>query len=105
MATIVNDANFDAEVAQSEVPVMIDFFAEWCGPCKQLLPIVEELAGEWDGKVKVVKINVDESQETAQKYGVMSIPTLVFLKGGEEADRVTGAVPKDAIEEKLNALV
>ncbi|MFT7184176.1 MAG: thioredoxin 1 [Oceanicoccus sp.] len=104
MATIVNDANFAEEVSNSELPVMIDFHAEWCGPCKQLSPVIEELATEWEGKVKIVKVNVDESQETAQKYGVMSIPTLVFLKGGEEVDRVTGALPKSALEEKLTAL-
>jgi thioredoxin 1 len=104
MATVVTDATYDEEVAKSAIPVMIDFFAEWCGPCKQLTPIVEELAGEWEGKVKIVKLNVDDSQETAQKFGVMSIPTLVFLKDGEEVDRVTGALPKTALEEKLKAL-
>lgn len=104
MATVINDATHDEEVVNSKLPVMIDFYADWCGPCKQLMPIVEELAGEWEGKVKIVKIDVDESQETAQKYGVMSIPTLVFLKDGLEVDRITGALPKDALEEKLAAL-
>lgn len=105
MATIVTDQNFDAEVLQSQIPVMVDFFAEWCGPCKMLAPIVDQLAQEWDGKAKIVKINVDESPEVAQEYGVMSIPTLVFLKGGTEVDRVTGAIPKDALESKLNSLL
>jgi len=104
MATLVNDQNFDAEVVKSDIPVMVDFFADWCGPCKMLMPTVEELAGEWEGKVKIVKVNVDESPETAQKYGVMSIPTLLFVAGGEEKDRVTGALPKDAIVEKLSSL-
>lgn len=104
MATVVTDQDFDAEVLKSDIPVMIDFFAEWCGPCKMLLPIVEELAGEYDGKVKIVKVNVDDSPETAQKYGVMSIPTLVFVKGGEEVDRAQGALPKDALKAKLDAV-
>lgn len=104
MATLVNDQNFDAEVVKSDIPVMVDFFADWCGPCKMLMPTVEELASEWEGKVKIVKVNVDESPETAQNYGVMSIPTLLFVSGGEEKDRVTGALPKDAIAEKLGSL-
>jgi len=105
MATVVNAQNFDEEVTKSTVPVMIDFYADWCGPCKMLMPIVEELAGELEGKAKIVKLDVDASQDLAQKYGVMSIPTLVFVKNGEEVDRVTGAIPKDAIQEKLNALM
>jgi thioredoxin 1 len=104
MATIVTDDNFDEEVVQSSIPVMVDFFAEWCGPCKQIAPVVDELAGEYDGKVKIVKVNVDESQASAEKFGVMSIPTLVFVKGGEEVDRVTGALPKSALVEKLDAV-
>lgn len=104
MATAVTDANFEAEVLQSDVPVMIDFYAEWCGPCKMLMPIVEELAGEYDGKVKIVKVNVDDSPDTAQRYGVMSIPTLVFVKGGEEVDRAQGALPKDALKAKLDGV-
>lgn len=105
MATVVNAQNFDEEVTNSSVPVMIDFFADWCGPCKMLMPIVEELAGEYEGKVNILKLDVDESQDLAQKYGVMSIPTLVFIKNGEEVDRITGALPKDALQEKLNALM
>lgn len=105
MATVVNAQNFDEEVTNSSVPVMIDFFADWCGPCKMLMPIVEELAGEYEGKVNILKLDVDESQDLAQKYGVMSIPTLVFIKNGDEVDRITGALPKDALQEKLNALM
>lgn len=105
MATVVTDQNFDEEVMQAGVPVMVDFFAEWCGPCKMLMPIVEEMAGEYEGKAKIVKVNVDDSPETAQKFGVMSIPTLIFVKDGAEADRLTGAMPKDVLAEKLNALL
>lgn len=104
MATLITDDQFEAEVLQSDLPVMVDFFAEWCGPCKALLPIVEELTAEYDGKFKIVKMNVDESGGTAQKYGVMSIPTLIFFKGGEEVDRLTGALPKDSLAEKLDSL-
>lgn len=104
MATVVNAANFDEEVANSSIPVMIDFYADWCGPCKMLMPIVEELAGEYEGKVNIVKLDVDASQDLAQKYGVMSIPTLVFIKDGNEVDRITGAMPKDALAEKLDSL-
>ena len=105
MATVVNSENYEAEVTNSAVPVMIDFYADWCGPCKMLMPLIEELAGEYEGKVKIVKIDVDASQDLAQKYSVMSIPTLAFIKDGEIADRVTGAIPKDAIAEKLDALI
>ncbi len=105
MAQIVTDQNFSELVLQSELPVMVDFFAEWCGPCKMIAPIVEELATEYDGKVRIVKINVDESMESAQTYGIMSIPTLVFFKGGKEVDRFTGGVSKEMFEEKLNALL
>ena len=104
MATIVTDQNFEAEVVKADTLVMVDFFADWCGPCKALTPIVEELAGEYEGKAKIVKLNVDESPETAQKFGVMSIPTLIFFKGGDEVERLTGALPKDVLAEKLDSL-
>ncbi|MFA4815195.1 MAG: thioredoxin [Candidatus Gracilibacteria bacterium] len=105
MVTIVTDKNFAEEVLQSKVPVLVDFFAEWCGPCKMIAPLVEELAGEYEGKAKVVKVNVDESMGTAQTYGVMSIPTLIFFKDGKEVDRNVGAVPKDAMAERLDSLI
>ena len=105
MATIVTDQNFADEVLKSKVPVLVDFFAEWCGPCKMIAPLVEEVAGEYEGKAKVVKLNVDESMDSAQTYGVMSIPTLIFFKDGKEVDRSVGAMSKDAMTEKLDSLI
>ncbi len=105
MAQIVTDQNFADLVLKSKVPVLVDFFAEWCGPCKMIAPSIDELAKDYDGKALVVKLNVDESMDTAQTFGVMSIPTLVFIKDGEEVDRVTGALPKDALQEKLDSLL
>ncbi len=99
------DDNFEEEVLKSELPVLVDFFAEWCGPCKMLGPIVEELAGEYDGKVKIGKLDVDANPTVAGKYGVQSIPTLIFFKGGEEADKVMGFQSKEALKEKLDSLV
>ncbi|QQR54802.1 thioredoxin [Candidatus Peregrinibacteria bacterium] len=105
MAHLVTDQNFSELVLNSKIPVLVDFFAEWCGPCKMIAPIVDELATEYDGKVLIAKLNVDESMDTAQNYGVMSIPTLIFIKNGEEVDRVTGALPKDSLKEKLDGLL
>lgn len=104
MAKFVTDKNFDSEVLKSKLPVLVDFFADWCGPCKMLAPIVEKLAEDYEGKAKVVKLNVDESLDSAQKYGVMSIPTLIFFKGGKQVDRAVGVLSKDALAEKLEAL-
>ena len=105
MANLVTDQNFDQEVMQSSVPVLVDFFAEWCGPCKMIAPIITELAGDFEGKAKIVKLNVDENPASAQKFGVMSIPTMIFFNGGEEVDRITGALPKDVLADKLNSLL
>ena len=105
MTTVVTTGTYEAEVQNSKLPVMIDFYADWCGPCQALMPIVEELSGEYDGKVKIVKVNVDDSPELSEKFGVMSIPTLIFLKDGEESGRHTSSLPKDALAEKLDAML
>ena len=97
------DATFASEVLQSATPVLVDFWAVWCGPCKMIAPIVDELAGEYEGKVKIGKLDVDENQQTAIQYGVRSIPTILIFKGGKVVDTIIGAVPKAAIVEKLNA--
>jgi thioredoxin 1 len=102
---IFSDDNFEAEALKSEIPVLIDFWAAWCGPCKMIAPIVEELAEEFDGKVKVGKLDVDANQQTAIKYGVRSIPTVLLLKDGEVKETIIGAVPKQAFLDKINTLV
>lgn len=101
----VTDATFEEKVLKSQVPVLVDFWAPWCGPCRMIAPIVEELAREYDGRVQVAKVNTDDSPEWASRFGVYGIPTLIVFKGGEEADRVVGVVPKKALQQKLeNAL-
>src|SRR6266404_400550 len=100
---IITEQNFDQEVLQSRTPVMLDFWAVWCGPCRVLDPIVEELAGDYKGKLKVGKVNVDENNNLAMKYGVMSIPTLKFFKDGKVAGELIGAAPKSTIEAQLKA--
>lgn len=98
MATVkVDNSNFQAEVLNSAEPVVVDFWAEWCGPCKMIAPSLEELSVEFAGKVKVVKLNIDENPELAAQYGVRSIPTLAMFKGGEVADIKVGAAPKTAL--------
>ena len=98
----ISDANFDSEVLQAEVPVFVDFWAPWCGPCQMMGPIVEELAGEYEGKAKVVKLNVDENPNTAGKFKVMSIPTFLVFKGGEVVDQTVGGVDKEKLKEMIN---
>lgn len=100
MVIKVNSENFETEVLNSEKTVLIDFYADWCGPCKMLSPIVEQVASE-NTNVKVVKINIDDEQDLAIDYGVMSIPTLVVIKNGQEADRVVGVVPKSEVEKLI----
>ena len=100
----ITDDNFETEVVNSELPVLIDFWAAWCGPCRMIAPIVEELAVEYDGKVKVGKLDVDQNQQTAIKFGVRSIPTVLLLKNGEVKDTIIGAVPKSVFIDKLNAI-
>ena len=101
----VSDTDFDAEVLKSTQPVVVDFWAEWCGPCKMIAPALEELAGSMNGKVKIVKLNVDENPATAAKYGIMSIPTLMLFKNGELASRQVGAAPKQKLEQWITAAV
>jgi len=99
-----SDQTFDNDIL-GDVPVLVDFWAEWCGPCRALGPIVDEIAKDNEGKLKVFKLNVDENQSTATKFKIMSIPTLVFLKNGQEVDKIVGALPKSAIQEKVDTLV
>jgi thioredoxin 1 len=99
------DDNFSTEVLKSDLPVVVDFWATWCGPCRMIAPIMEELAEKYEGKVKIGKLDVDENQQTAIKYGVRSIPTVLILKGGEVIDTVIGAVPKTMFIEKIQKLV
>jgi thioredoxin 1 len=97
----VTDSNFQNEVLNSDKPVLVDFWAEWCGPCKMIAPMVEELANEYDGKLKVGKVDVDSNQQTSMQYGIRSIPTLLIFKGGKVVDQLIGAVPKKMLAEKV----
>ncbi|MGE5308791.1 MAG: thioredoxin [Deltaproteobacteria bacterium] len=97
----LTDANFKDEVLSSELPVLVDFWAQWCGPCRMIAPIVEELAGEFTGKVKVGKMDVDEAPQTASRYGIMSIPTLVFFKQGKIMGQVVGALGKAELKKRI----
>ena len=101
----ITDANFASEVEQSETPVLVDFWAPWCGPCKMIAPIVEEIAGEYEGKLKVGKLNTDDNQQIPTKFGIMSIPTLMLFKNGEVVERIVGAQGKEALTSKINAVL
>lgn len=104
MATVkVDNANFKSEVLESSQPVVVDFWAEWCGPCKMIGPSLEEIANELEGKVKIAKLNIDENPELAAKFGVRSIPTLAVFKGGEVVDIAVGAKPKSALSAWINS--
>ena len=104
MAKVVTTANF-AEILAGPLPVVVDFWATWCGPCRASSPVVEEIAGEYEGKCEVVKCNVDDCDEIAAQYGIRSIPTLLFFKGGQVVDRLVGAAPKANITAKIDALL
>ena len=102
MALEFNDSNFDELVMNSDKPVLVDFWAEWCGPCRMVGPIVEELATEYDGKAVIGKVNVDENQGVAAKFGIRNIPTLLVFKGGEVVDKQVGVAPKNVLAGKLD---
>jgi thioredoxin 1 len=103
--TTLTDQNFDAEVLQSETPVLVDFWAVWCGPCKMIAPVVEEIAGEYAGKLKVGKLDVDNNNSTAARYNIRGIPTLLLFKGGNVVDQIVGAVGKSQIRKTIDAHV
>jgi thioredoxin 1 len=103
MAVEFTDSNFEEQVLKSDKPVLVDFWAEWCGPCRMVGPVVEELSNDYSGKAVVGKVNVDQNPGVAAKYGIRSIPTILFFKNGEVVDKSVGAVPKAALADKLNA--
>ncbi len=105
MVIEITDATFEAEVLRSEIPVIMDLWAVWCGPCKMIHPILDEIATEYAGKVKVVKLDVDKNRETTAKYAVRNIPTVLFFKKGEVVDKQVGAVPKKKFVEKIDAIL
>lgn len=105
MALELTDANFEENVLKSDKPVLVDFWATWCGPCRMVGPLVEEIANEFEGKAVVGKVDVDNNPETAQKYGIRNIPTILFMKGGEIVDKQVGAVSKDVLASKLEAMM
>ena len=104
MVHVFGDENFNSEVLQASLPVMVDFYADWCGPCKMMAPVVDQISEEYEGKVKVGKINVDEQPETAGRYGVMSIPTIIIFKGGEIQEKTVGVQSKKNLTAILDQL-
>ncbi|RAI03740.1 thiol reductase thioredoxin [Acuticoccus sediminis] len=104
-STTVTDATFDSDVIKADEPVVVDFWAEWCGPCKMISPALEEIAAEMDGKVKIAKMNVDENQDTVMKYGIRSIPTLIMFKNGEPTATQVGAAPKGKLVDWIKSSI
>ena len=105
MAFKFTDANFEQEALKSDIPVVVDFYADWCGPCKMIAPIIEELATKYEGKVKIGKVNTDENRAVAAQYKVMSIPTILFIKDGEVVETSVGALPKQTLEAKVESML
>lgn len=105
MAYKFTDSNFEKDAVHSQVPVVIDFYADWCGPCKMMSPVIEELAGDYDGKVKIGKLNTDENRSIATKYNIMSIPTILLMKDGQIVDTVVGAIPKTTLQGKIDKML
>ncbi len=101
----VSDGNFEQEVLQSDVPVLVDFWAPWCGPCRAIAPLIDELSGDYAGKLKVAKCNVDENPKTPSRYGIRAIPTLIIFKGGNVSEQITGAVAKSQISAAIDKAV
>jgi len=102
---VINDQNFEAEVLNSKLPVLVDFWAPWCGPCKMIGPVIEEIASEYNGKVKVGKLNTDDNAEVATRYRISAIPSLIFFKNGKVVDQLVGVHPKPEIKKRLDALL
>ena len=102
---VVNDSNFEAEVLNSDIPVLVDFWAEWCGPCRMLGPVISSIAEKYDGKIKVCKVNVDDAMDTAEKYFISSIPAVKFFKGGEVVEESIGFVPQPKLEQIIDGLL
>ena len=105
MAFKFTDKNFQEEALESSIPVVVDFYADWCGPCKMMSPVIDELAVDYEGRVKIGKVNTDENRGVASKYNVMSIPTIILIKEGQVVDQVIGAVPKTVLEQKINNML
>ncbi|WP_069999598.1 thioredoxin [Cellulosilyticum sp. I15G10I2] len=105
MAYKFTDNNFEEDVLQSQMPVVIDFYADWCGPCKMMSPVIDELASDYEGKVKIGKLNTDENRSIATKYNIMSIPTILLMKNGQVVDTVVGAMPKTALQDKIDRML